>query len=353
MRKVKIAVLSILFFMLLSGCSQNTDAIIVDIGVSDASEVSVSSVRESLEEWERAHPDISVEERRRIRDEDFMNLASMGVDHMPDVFITDYLNARILEQEGLIMDINEYSFPIFDESAVVVISDPDLWNEDDTISFCTDGGYSAADCLSVLLADSWGQEWLAHMDEGDREASFTDPEFVSRLQNVQALMSGNVQYGSCEELAEAFASGNCSAVLVGGNEVYRFLENIKINNQSLYDKIVFSTLADDPVPHEYQYGVFLSAGLQGERLDRCIDLAQSLHGSFCVDPDGTYDRLNSLIDDPTGVRLITLCFSPLFWEHASEDCLGPLMRNEITAEDCSYMLQDLYEQYYLLSVIDQ
>lgn len=95
MRKVKITVISVMAFMLLSGCSQNTDAITVDIGVSDVSESSVSSVRDSLEEWERAHPDIRVEERRRIRDEDFMNLAAMGVDHMPDVFINDYLNARI------------------------------------------------------------------------------------------------------------------------------------------------------------------------------------------------------------------------------------------------------------------
>ena len=98
----------------LSGISQSLSGesgeavIVVDIGVRSGSfENGVADIEDRLRLWEMEHPQYEIRERDRIRDWDFVNLAVMGTDHLPDIFIADYYNGEKLAVTGSVKDISD------------------------------------------------------------------------------------------------------------------------------------------------------------------------------------------------------------------------------------------------------
>lgn len=362
MRQMRFTVLLLITALILGGCNPSEGTIVVDLFVIGASSNQEANIRSALDEWMDEHPGVDVAERERIRNEDFMNLAVMGTDHLPDVFITDCLNGRVLAEEGLVMDISEYAedvgaftydgsvyaFPVMKTYSLIVY-DPDLWSQGDPVGFLSDQGYSAAaEYLSLSLADDWGQDWLGHMVEGDMSTGFCDREFVERLSSARDEMRNFISYEEPEQMYEDFSSGSCAAVFVSGDAIYGLMDYVRINNPSLYGRIKFDSDDNGSVLGGCQYGVFINAGLSGEDMDNCIDLAGRISDSGF---GGLYEEMGiefSLTDSSNSRRILTQCFNPAFWGNASDMCFNNPEYYSMSPYELANDLQNCYERDYLL-----
>ena len=358
----------LLITVILSGCNRKpADGITVDIGLiyPDATpsvEAPIDQVRADLAEWESLHPDVNVDQRIRLCNDDFSYLAVIGTEHMPDVFITDCLTGRLLAQAGLVMDLTDYAedvdvftfdncvyaFPVLRESVSVIVYDPENWSRGDSVGYSSEGGLSVADnYLSSVLSDDEGQEWFDHMTHYDLEASFTDDLFVERYATIFEQIGNDTAYGSTDSLIDAFVSGSCPAAIVCGDDVYRLLDCAREQNPELYNRIEFTTYEEGYLPCEYRYGVYVNSGLTDERRDLCIDLAQTLAGAYEDEYDDTTMRLEELINDSDHVHVVTCYFNPHFWSFSITDCFARSAESNMTAEEYAFVLQNYYEQYYL------
>ena len=357
MRKI-VAVTSILLTaLILGGCYKNRDdslTVDIDIEFSGSGTLVMApliQVNDALADWEDSHPDMIVERRDRIRNEDYINLGVLGADHLPNVFITDFQTGRILAEYGLIHDEPGYVYPVFRESVSVIVYDPLIWEEGSPVGYCAENGYTIVDnYLSSCLADNTEQEWLSHMIAGDCECSFTDDVFVQCMSDLQNRVNSDIPYYSFDELVTSFADGSCPAAAVSGNGVYSLLDYVHDSNPTLYDRIGFTTIEDGYLPIGYQYGVFISADVESDRLDACADLASCLSGSFDEIEDSTLDRLEFLIDNSEHVASIRQFFCPHFWQYSVEDCFNEILFTDSRSpEEYASVIQNYYEIYYLFN----
>ena len=351
-----------LLAFLLVGCEKkNKNEMVIDIGLiyNDAGELvtaPLEHVKENLTVWENNHPTDEIIERDRISNSDFSHLAVMGSDHLPDVFITDCLTGRLLAQAGLVKEVETeevgtftydgktYAFPALREYVSVVIYDPEKWETGDPVAYNAQDGISLSANYLSAAADP---EWLSHMTAGDKEAAFTDQQFLKALETVKELAANDIPFSSVSILIQAFVNGEIPAVVISGDDVYRLLENVKEQNLGLYNRISFTTLKNEILPYGYQYGFFINAGLEEEKLKTCMDLVKELSEGYEEDLDETLDRLERLKSTIEHRPLISQYFSNYFWIFAREECFSQLLLGEKNSEEYASILQNYYEQYYL------
>jgi len=368
MRKLTLKGLSaiLLFAVLACGChAKSDDAIMVDISIIDQYDTVPSEQLEmTLAAWETEHPDIEVEERSRMTNEDYRLLPVLGTEHLPDIFITDSKYGMLLANAGLVLDVtdyaedvgtltyngNVYAFPGLRESISVIVYDSSSWSEGDSFGYISSDGYSlVSGFLSGELSDVAGQEWLTHMIEDDRQASFNDEFFIGVLDGMTESMNNNTPYSSLDGITASFINGACSAVLLSGDRLYKFLDDVKASDPDLYSRLEFTTYDEGYLPRGYSYGVFLNADLEGERLELCLDLANALSNNIEEDDDDILMRIDALRDVSTPVYYVSDYFTPFFWQFAEQDCFTRLGTGGLTSEEYSVILQNYYEEY---SIVD-
>ena len=364
MRRIISALLLIAIVTGLCSCTvQSEDAITVDISLLNCTDDSLSVVYDNLSEWKSNHSEISIVERERVADDDILSLAVMGADHLPDVFITYNHAGRLLEEEGLVVELTGiapdvsafdydggvYAFPVLREYVSVIVYDMSSWEEGDPVGYNSEDRFTIPNCyLSSVMGTEEGLAWFDHMVAGDEGASFTDDVFVESLDMVREMLSDDIPYGSDQEVIDAYINGECSAVAVYGETVFELLESLKTQNPDLYSRTGFASSLDDVVPCGYQYGVFVRAGMSEERTNVCIDLARTLAVECCDwESDETTERLYALIDESRGVPLHSLYFVPWVWSFASDECFQVLGTEEKTSEEYALLLQNYYEMYYI------
>lgn len=367
MRKLTINGLSVilLFAVLTCGChAKSDDAIMVDISIIDQYDSAPSEcVGMTLAAWKTEHPDIEVEERSRITNEDYRLLPVLGTEHLPDIFITDSNYGMLLANAGLVLDVTDYAedvgtltyngsvyaFPVLRESISVIVYDSSSWSEGDSFGYISSDGYSiVSGFLSGELSDDAGQEWLTHMIEDDRQASFNDEYFIEVLDGMTESMNNNVPYSSLDDVTDSFVAGECSAVLLSGNRLYRFLDDVKESDPDLYSRLEFTTYEEGYLPRGYSYGVFLNADLEGERLELCLDLANALSNNIEEDNDEILMRIDDLRNASTPVYFVSDYFTPFFWQFTEQDCFTRMGNGDLTSEEYSVLLQNYYEEYCML-----
>lgn len=349
--------------VLCCSCSKD-DTISVDINVINISGEELSVVRDNLQQWEDDHADITVSERIRIEDSDMIYLAPMGSEHLPDVFICDPSTGRALDEAGLVCCLSDYApdigpftyngevyaFPVFRETVSVVVYDPDNWEPGSAVGYSAENGISiSCDYLSAFLGDPQGQEWIGHMTACDEEASFAGDYLTGRIDMIRTRLEDDIPYASVNELTEAFRDGRCPAVLLRGNDIYVLLEQVRQSDPALYGRIGFACLEGDYLPAGFSYGVFVNAGLEGEKREYCIDLARCIAEEVPLAYDDTTLRLEALREESVPVRIITHCFDHGFWNCAREECFSLLPYGDRTSAEYALTLQNRYEEYYFNS----
>ena len=366
MRKIRLFLSLIILACVISGCNNdNNDTIKLDIDIisEDASSVFAEQIGQmhiSLTAWENNHPQIDVTERERLKNYDIIYYSALGEEHIPDVFVSDCLTGRLLARDGLVCDVTRYApdvndfcyygrvyaFPLFGESVSIVVYDPDFWSAGDPIGVNVDDRYTMVNCiLGGLLGDEPEQEWLNHLTSGDQQTSFTDREFIDALNTFRDVIDHSVKYDSQDSLFDAFINGDCHAVIVSGDNVYRLLDQVSEQNQTLYNRIEFAPYVENFIPMGVQYGVFVRTGLNEERFDECVSLALSLTASYQIDVDDTYSRLAESIDNASSISMLTKRFVWAFWGQADQ-YLNRFVEGDITSEELAFALQNCYEQYY-------
>ena len=331
-------------------CSRrDKDAIIVDLGDVP------TQMQDSLEAWKSAHPDVKIQQRRRVQEKDVRSLAVLGADHMPDVFITDGLTGRLLSRMGRLQSLDGFvgalpglgfsgsawAFPARREAITLVVFDKNTTDEP--------GFLSETDLLAGFLSDSLGQTWLQHMVAGDREAAFTDRFFVERLSLVQE----RALTGGCMTVDD-FVTGKCTSILVGGENMYALLERIKEQDPERYNRLQFRPFMGDAILRGYDYGIFISAStvINPDTLLNCLSLCEALTPQEETDPkDETLRRLHELLDSAPHAAIPTQFFSFQFWDRARSNCFSRLSSTGYRnlSEHTAY-LQNAYEQEYLSSL---
>lgn len=341
--------------------SKSADVITVDLYVTNQSADILAQLDGALEQWQEDHPDVQTVQRDRIRDYDITALAVMGSDHIPDVFIADCRLGRILAGEGLVVDLTGAAadegtftygdrvcaFPALRQSYSVIIYDPLSWHEGDPVGYASDSEFTAADCyLSPLLGDDWGRDWLDHMVAADGEASFTDSEMIGRIGRMDQMISGDTAYGSYSELTQAFIEGECPAVVLYGDYVYAFLDELEASAPELYERTEFACMAEGVIPAGYEYGVFVRAGMDEQKTSECIELASLLASSVIPESDEVHARLYDLADNCEHTRLLTQYFTYNYWHFVSNELYYIRSIRDRSIEARVDELQRFYELYY-------
>ena len=359
MRKLTALILVLALLTGVSGCSvKKENALTVDIGeVLDSS--IANCMRETVTEWNQANPDISVEERSRLRDYDLIYTGALGPEYLPDIFVTDCQIGRSLAEAGLVTDLSGiaedvgtftcngtvYAFPVLCESYGVMVYDPFSWEEGSSVGYCYPD--TVVDCyLSSVLGDEWGQEWLHHMIEEDHEAAFTDREFVARLDYVREMLDNAICYDSEEGLINAFVEEECQAAVLSGDVLYRLMEQTNERNPSLYERLDFRCVSGSSLPCGYSYGVFIRSGMDDDRTAECVELAGQMTSSYVQYSDATFDRLAELQENSVPVRMLTHYFTGSFWAGSFEECFSEISCDDRNSQEYAFMLQNLYEEYY-------
>lgn len=357
MGKIKLLLPLLLLALILSGCAKKEADITVDFGLQFANgsktlDAALNRLNDRYAQWKSEHPEISIAERKRINNADFSHLAVLGAEHLPDVFITDCLTGRLLADAGLLKEVDAadvgtftydggvYAFPVLPEYVSAVVYDPAAGSG--PLGYSVENGQTlASDFLSAVLSDTDGQEWLDHLISGDKSASFTEGFFTERLNTLQTLSGDAEKYASADALVSAFVSGECTSALLNGVNLYCLLDTVEAKNPDLYARLALRPLVGASLPQGYQYGIFLKAGLDGEKLDACLNLCKTLAG-ITYQEDA---RLEELKETSLPTHIVSQLFSTHFWSLARTECISKL--GEITAEECASAMQNCYEQYYL------
>ena len=360
MEKVKlVSCFALLISIFITGCGikKNKDDIYIDISLHDAaySKAMENCFLESqavIKRWEKDNS--KVYNRKRIRNSDIRQLAVLGKDHMPDIFMTDCLTGRLLYKEGLLLDLSEYiekdndetfqyddgvyAFPALLPYYTVLAYDSAEWKSGDSISADSEG------LLSCIMSDSEGQEWFHHMIEGDKESSFTDAFFEERANELKKKLKESEPFS-----LQAFIDGSCSAVLLSGEDLYKTLEEMKTHNSELYERIDFSSFDNKHIPSGYTYGYFLNSKLLENpiKLERCIDLCRTLTTEYDNDVDETMKRLYRCLNDSDHSPIWSQYLCDSFWSRARICCLNQINNNTKTIREMIAPLQNYYEEYYL------
>ena len=364
MRRLKTVVILLILALCLNGCSaRSSDDIIVDISILENDSVSLERVRETLAQWPDNNPGTSIVERESIGTNDLVSLASMGVQHLPDVFVADSRTGRLLAQAGLAVDLTGlapdvdaftyngivYAYPVLTESVSVIVYDPLAWHEGDPVGYDSRDPYTFIDCyMSSLIGDEEGQAWLDHMISADMQASFTDDYYVGRINETLTMLNEDIAYDSEMDLIEAFVSGQCHAVFVSGTDVSLLLNTLRTDNPGLYERTEFSSLSDNVLPFGYRYGVYIRSDLDDDRLVQCVRLASAMASSAAdEETDDTIGRLNGLTDGSDHSAVLSQYFVYNFWSLAYEENYDRLINGDVTAEEFANILQNYFEMYYI------
>lgn len=339
-------IITLALSLLLCACgSSDKDIIVMDLG--ELSPV----MRDSLEAWKAAHPDVKIKERKRLWDSDIASLSVMGTKFMPDVFITDGLIGRFLAQSGKVFNLNDYTvalpglayggtawaFPAQRETVMLVIYDGDSTEEPEFLS--------AEGLFSACLSDSLGQQWLQHIVAADKQAAFTDRFFVERLSDMQETMQERPFV-----TVNDFVEGRCTSLLVGGEDLYELLDRVKSRDVERYARLSFRPYAGDAVLRGYDWGLFVSAALSRnhKKLFNCLTLCSALSPPGGDEPiDDTMRRLREMLDSAAPAAIPTHYISSGFWNYVRLNVFSRLASTDKTIQEIAAILQDVYEQDYL------
>ena len=336
------------WLLLLCACGgkkEEQHTLVVDLGQIPA------QMRDSLEAWKAAHPEISVLERKNISGTDLNSLAVIGVEHMPDIFITDGVTGRLLAFAGRALDLSGYAPPLpglsytggawaFQarrEAVELVVFDPESTGIQDP------GFLSAADLLNACFSDAEGQLWLQHIISNDGHAVFTDRFFLERFSWLQ-----NKVHTRAFSSIEDFVTGQCSSLLVSGESLYSLLEQVKVQDPVRYARLQFRPFIGSAILWGYDTGIFVSAALaeKPEKLQTCISLCRALaHKPQEEAADKTLHRLQDLLDNAQHASVMTQYLSPMFWRYAKSHCLEELATSDKSPWEYAALLQDAYEKY--------
>jgi len=403
MRKITIVLLLAAMLFLLSGCGkENADITVLNCVLPENSygelvNAPVTQLYETLEQWRKEHPDLTVEGKTAYVSGEAATRARLGAKHLPDVFITDCLTGRWLAEAGVVLDLTDYvetpaepfcygesvwAFPVMDMEVALLVCDSDVWktekgrnkpfenwdqagaafdagnDKDGLIGLGNQNGKAAVSALlSTLMADTEGEAWLRHMLDGDRCCSFTDDYFIGKLRLLQALLGSGIFYGqdeTAQEVTAAFVAEECPAMIVNGKELYRLLDCVQNTNPALYDRLAFYPLpgSNNQLPSGFGYGIFLNAQLEADPVKQklCLDLCRQISSHKTERPsDPTIERLESCVGDADTCSAWNQLFSSTFWSGAYSACFKQLgsAEDELAVEEYAALLQNQYEKNYL------
>ena len=318
------------------------DMCIPDPDSPEAVNASYEAFNRLLSQWQAAHPEVSVKEKKIRRYADISSLTV--IDALPDIFFLDSVSTRRYAEDGLIADLEEilqedpdrsgydpvltepyrvqdklYALPAFTRNEMIVVYDRKAFEERGADAFPADWeacrqlsesfreegssglfAYSAAgnginiirDILSPLAADQAGTGWLTSMRNRE-DAMCTDPTWTSKLQSLRVLLDDGVLDPDCLEMdtkaaQKAFAKGEYPAVWLPLNEAFELLDDLKDQNPDLYSRLDFTRL---PLPAEEITGknrqcAWMTYGMvirkddmdDPDRLRACLDLCCYLTG---------------------------------------------------------------------------
>ena len=351
MGRVKRILPILLLVFMMAGCGKDKAAItIMDGFLTDENNSAnrneaYSNFEKRIDEWNNAHPYVAVNERKQYHGAELGSLGRLGAEHLPDIFVLAGVTGRTFYREGLVLDLSKYiynfegsftydgatyAFPVFKPSCTVVAFDSEVWKPGDSVAIGTD----AANVISCLMADEFGQNWFDHIISGDKEAGFVDEAFMDCLIKANELL----QYKST---ISGFINGDCGAILLSGDSIYKMLERAKEENPGLYDRISFTTLDGEHVPCGYGGGLFLNARLADEpaKLKQCLDLCRYLSDSNIAPVD---ERLEDILNKKSHVVLWSQ-----FLPGDMNGQLSLLGSEIVNLREISAKMQDYYEEYYL------
>ena len=351
MGRIKRIIPVLLLALMMTGCGKDTVSITIMDGFLPNENVSANrneaykTFEKRIDEWAGSHPLITVEERKQYHGAELGSLGTLGAEHLPDIFVLSGTTGRVFYQEGLILDLSEYisddeevffydgvayAFPVLNPSCTVVAFDREAWEPGDTVAIGTD----AANVISCLMSDEAGKNWFNHIISGDKEAAFVDEAFVNSLIKANELLQDK---GTISD----FINGDCGAILLSGDNIYKMLEKAKDENPGLYDRISFTTLDGEHVPCGYGSGLFLNARLadEPEKLKQCLDLCRYLSDSKIAPVD---ERLEDILNKKSSVVLWSQ-----FLPRDMNGQLSLVGNEKVNLREISARMQDYYEEYYL------
>ncbi len=349
MERMKILLPLILLVTLLCGCGKEAaDITIMDncfqsTTNSETRNMVCSDFEERLAQWQNENPDLILREKKQYHGAELGALARLGADHLPDIFMAGSLTGALLEAEGLVLDLSDftedypeftysgavYAFPVLNEAFSVIIYDRDGRQEATSDS--------VINSLSNVMADEAGREWLGHMTAGDKEVAFTDDFFVESISAARGMTESNAM--------QDFIEGKCHSVLLSGDKVYQLLQSVKENDPERYACLRFRSYAGNTIPRGYPYGLFLNAKLADDpdKLTLCLDLCRALAASGIAAEDETMQRLYQLLEETEPAPMWNQYLHSTIWAQLN----GLISDETLTPKACAARMQDLYEQNYL------
>jgi len=332
---------------------------------SDLENAPVYCFDQLIEQWQEAHPDIHVVEKKRST----VELASLAcMDHLPDVFMLPASTGRTYAKYGKIHKLTEgimaseyadqydylmiapylyyghfAAFPALTESFSVVIYDAQAWKAAGFESFPTtwealragmetfsNMGYEALlafgdkdnyaaiiDIISPLIAYTDSLDWFQQLIDGDQNAMLTDNTFSRILNTACDMLSDGVIHKRHTSMVtgdsiQCFVAQKCAAILIEGSNVYKLLEECREKAPGLYGNLAFAALPCPPgLSDENRYmplwidsGLYVNAKAaeNPEKLAACVELCKFLTGPDYADAVARKWGMKSL----TGVTESTL-----------------------------------------------
>ena len=400
---IKLSTLICLLCFLLVGCKkESADIILLDCYVSDDDYGSlvnapIEQFDSRIEEWKHDNPDVALKEKKRIGTSELAALGRLGADHLPDIFMAEGTLGRLLEAEGLVLDLSHYidyskdelnpfvydekiyAFPILKYSPSLVIYNgkalkmtgydkfPDsletlieIDSKTHNMGYSYTLGISNTSVISGIISPCLAMtspSWLSHMVKGDKTCSFTDSSFIDILDFVQKFYQSNVicqdyMGKTADSLIDDYVHEKCLAVMLSGEDIYRLLEKTRETHKDLYINTDFCGLnlfndAETKIPLGLSYGLFINANVakNPDKLEKCINLCQYL-SSFEYQPipsDDVLNRLDTILKTASVCPMVNQYLRGNIWS------IGHLLDNKDPegADIVASEMQNTYEQYYL------
>jgi multiple sugar transport system substrate-binding protein/raffinose/stachyose/melibiose transport system substrate-binding protein len=337
--------------------------------------------RTTLANWEKAHPDIKLNQTVLANDEYKIKIAALAAaNDLPEVFELQGMNTKEWSAQGLVLDMTDiikdspyadkydnskfypftaeekiYGLPVLTGgTCTVVVYDSALWKEAgfdtfpetweevlqadeyfnekgiDTIAFGNSGKWQMNSCwLSAVANRFTGHDWFYSIIE-KKGAKFTDQAFVDALQFTKdAFASGvfNPDFNAInnEEAREYYIAGDAAA-FIGGNWDVSYIQ-ATLEGDPLYDTTKFAVV---PQP--------TGATATTKTHDIGLGFAMSISSKL----DGQDDKLAAAVD---------LCYEltgPAFAEYVGKNyALGGLTKVEVDLSSHDQYTQDFYNYSYV------
>lgn len=303
---------------------------------------SSDGIRTMIAEWTAANPGITLEENVMANADYKTQIATLAAaGDLPDVFMLQGMNTAAWADQGLVLDLTDiiaaspdnanydtglfgpfttsdgkiYALPtVSGGTCTVVIYDKRVWGDtfpstwDDVeakaadisangqtpIAFGNGGAWQAnSDFLSSLGDRYTGEDWFWSL-VNKQGASFTDPEFVAALTEVQRLFTSTDLFnkdfnsGTNEDVREYYIDGSAAAFIGGNWDASYIGATLKEAGDDLYENTGFAVLPQSSdATHQrnsqnggFGYGVAINAKLADDpdKLAAAVDLAYKLAG---------------------------------------------------------------------------